>query len=164
MKYSALLFTWLIVCAVCAYGLTPSDLAANNRIQLVASDLVRQEKMPEARNYIEANLHVDGSRDSRLIETAQQWINMALYFKNRREGSCATTAAQESISVASELSNGAALKEEKANLLCNLGIVCEKVLFDATQAATFYDAALALDSSNKLAQEHRMQLKRKGGR
>lgn len=118
--------------------------------------LMRQGKFAESKTRLGSSLPVGGSVAANELALGRQWVIIAFDVYARGEIPIARQAALEAVAVAVSASRNAGISPERASLLSNTGLVCERVLRNVAQAKTFYDAALVAHPTS----QHAKQLQR----
>jgi hypothetical protein len=137
--------------ALPAWSATPQDLAINRSVRRTVIDLVQQQRLPEARTYLAANLRPETTPTNLAIDIAQQWTTIAVHFFNIRDNATARTVADEAFAAAGPLvmqpTPGC------ADLFCNLGLLCERLFQTTDIAREYYQAAVLANPTHTLAQD-----------
>jgi hypothetical protein len=147
-------FAFIFLCsAFSVFALTPDDVNNNLTVRQAAKDLVRQQKMPDAINYLAANLRSDETGARRDLTVAQELVIMTFDFQNRGEWQMAQDTGNAALQKIQSLPRSAGRDPQLGSLLSNAGLMCDHVLHDPVMAKKLYEAALQAHPGNKTAQE-----------
>lgn len=131
----------IALAAACLCGAAVAERGeANAQVRYEAAALVRQGNAAGARQRLAVTVPPP-ARGANSIDVGQQWTLLAYYFRRCGETQFARFAASEAVTIASALPPSAAFASERGSFLTNVGLLCERVLYDLPQAKVFYDAA-----------------------
>jgi hypothetical protein len=152
-----LLFLLSIFCLSRAFAGPAEDrvLSAQGRKETIA--LLRQGKLIESKQRLNMALPAGAPVSTNELALGRQWVTIAFHFHTRGETTLARQAAAEAVTLATSASRMTGISSERASLLTNTGLVCERVLRNRSQAKAFYDASLIAQP----ASDYTKQLQRK---
>jgi hypothetical protein len=128
----------------------PAEILAGNaqaRREVIA--LLRQNKLAEGRQRLNAVRPITGKLAPGNIDIGQQWIRIAYQLRNAGERALALQAADEAKAIALSLATQRSRDSERASFLANTGLMCERLEADLGTAKLFYGAALTADPSSE---------------
>jgi hypothetical protein len=127
------------------------NISFNSGVRQAATKLYRDGKIDEGKNYLTNNLRSDSGSDALALGTAQQLIVISWTFYGERKVALAQEVASEALALASPLLVKSQPDSRSADLFCNMGLLCEEVLFDLAGARSFYNRAIVLQPDNTIA-------------
>ena len=123
-----LLPAFLFLSIHAAIGGPAEDLAAVAQARKETIVLLRQGKLPESKQRLSAVLSAGGTAASNDFVLGRQWITIAFHFYSRGELPLARQAAVEALAIATAASRTVGISSERASLLSNTGLICERIL------------------------------------
>lgn len=125
--------------------------AALGRKETIA--LLRDGKVTDSRTRLTASLPAGAPVAERELALGRQWVAVAFHLYARGEMEPARLAVAEALAVAATASRLAGIEAERSSFLANVGLLCERVLRDVSQAKAFYDAAVAVHPDSQYAKQ-----------
>ena len=147
MKWLYLFFSYFLVLPP-LWGGPVEDLATSVQVRKETIVLLRQGKLAESKQRLATALPKGGAASGSELAMGRDWVTIAFHFHARSETALARQAAAEAVAFATGVARTPGISSERASLLTNTGLVCERVLRDISQAKTFYDAALTAQPVN----------------
>ena len=147
------LLPYVILCFHPLIGGPAEDLAASLQVRKDAIALLRQGKLPESKQRLATARPAGTPAPAHDLAVGRQWVTIAFHFHARGEWPLARQAAAEALAVATTAAHTPGISSERAALLSNAGLICERLLRDLPRAKTFYEAALAAQPASQHAKE-----------
>lgn len=152
MQKITLLFIFML-CVRAAHA-TPLTDQQNHKLTLqVAHDLAQAGHVHEAVGYVATNLPISPEHD-RTIDLVYGVAELAWTFQNERRLTTARVLATEALALAGPVLKKSSRNDQEADLLGNLGVVCDRILCSPDLAEALYEAQLVVHPKDQTTAQH----------